>query len=67
LRLFQEVAVSGREGLDEGVRKMILRHFDEVAIERREEIPVLGLVGFRLAAPGRPLRALFELAGRRND
>ena len=41
---------------------MVRGHFDEIAIEAREQLPVLPLVGrTRLAAPRGALEARFEL------
>src|SRR5262245_38710648 len=43
--LLQCVAVCGRECLDEGMGQVIGGHFDEVAIEGDEQLPVLRPVG----------------------
>src|SRR5256886_17283680 len=44
-RLRQRFTVGRGERLDERVRQMFRRHLDEVAIEAREQVPVLRLVG----------------------
>src|SRR5438270_5561833 len=44
-RLLQRFTVGRGERLDERVRQMFRRHLDEVAIEAREQVPVLRLVG----------------------
>src|SRR5215472_17956984 len=61
-RLLQRLTVRRREGFHEGVRQMIRGHLDEIAVEAREQLPVLRLVGgARLDAPRGALEARFEL------
>src|SRR5215831_17827897 len=61
-RLLQRLTVRRSEGFHEGVRQMIRGHLDEIAVEAREQLPVLRLVGgARLAAPRGALEARFEL------
>src|SRR5215470_16970016 len=60
-RFLQRLTVRRSEGFHEGVRQMIRGHLDEIAVEAREQLPVLRLVGrARLAAPRGALEARFE-------
>src|ERR1700730_18884764 len=61
-RFLQHLAVGRGERLDKRVGQMIRRHLDETAVERREQVPVLRLVGgARFAAACGALEARLEL------
>src|SRR5712672_1266708 len=61
-RFLQHLTVGRGERLDKRVRQMLRRHLDEIAIEAREQVPVLRLVrGARLAAACGTLEARLQL------
>src|SRR5579863_3100747 len=50
--------VRGRVRFDESMRQMVRRHLDEIAVERREQLPILRFVrGLGLAAASGPLES----------
>src|SRR5580700_6628308 len=64
LRFLQRLAISCGKRLDKRVRQMVGRHLDEIAVEGREQGPVLRLVGDACLATTRgALEARLELGG----
>src|SRR5882762_10166600 len=61
-RFLRRLAVGRGERLDKRMGQMLRRHLDEIAVERREQVPVLRLVGGTgFAAASGALEARLEL------